>query len=330
MEFLPVQILEENDACKKLLNQHIYTIRDLQNLLNSKAEGGLALSKEVERILEDKIAKICKGIREGVDTPRNGQFADKFHSLANNLMTLNGINLICGKRGSGKTTFAFSQMLDAYLELNALGIKMYLKEQISDVDFVVLRNLKIFFFCMREVFFFTHFNGLIEEKSRKFIEKNLDGKLPSATVETYVAKLNELVRFAIAIVYPMSFEEHRNLFAQMLMVSETSSAFDIFGVIIDDLSFLFNKVDSLTIKSEVRNISKLLNQLIRQNNVPVVVTDSVRAFYEEDSIDDLKLFTPNIFFTSVSDIVYLTRSDTMFKVVQAKSSRELISVESFK
>lgn len=326
MEFLPVQILEENDACKKLVNQHIYSIKDLQALLNSKAEGGHALSKEVEKILEEKVSNICKAVKEGVDLPRANAYVEKFHSFPNIVITLNGINLVCGKRGTGKTTFAFSQMVDSFVEVNAKAIKQYLNGTINKDDFLLLGNLKIVIFCLRDVFYLSHFNGIIEEKGRKFVEKSFGGLSPS-TAEEYSGRFTEFIRHILMLIRINTLEESKGVLSQMLRIGEVGNNADFFGVILDDISFIFNRIDSLTIKSDVRNFSKILNQLIRQNNMPIIVTDSVRGFYEEDSLEEIKIFTPSILFSSISDIFYLTRTDTMFKVSQAKSSREVISID---
>lgn len=326
MEYLPVQILEENDACKKLVNQHIYTIKDLQVLLNSKAEGGHALSKEVEKVLEEKISIICRGIKEGVDLPKPAAYAEKFHGLPNVVLTLNGINLVTGKRNTGKTTFALLQLLDAFVELHETALRQFLSGTIGDADYVRLANRKIVVFCLREVFYLAHFQGLLEERARRFAERCFAGQ-SAATLTERAGRLTLLLQHVVALVRAASLDECKCLLADMLRVDQLAAGADVFGLLLDDLSFVFNKIDSLTIKSDVRNFAKQLGQLVRQNSVAVVATDSTRFFYDEDTVDDLKVFTPSILFTCVSDIVYLTRSENMFKAAVAKSSREVVAVD---
>lgn len=192
-----------------------------------------------------------------------------------------------------------------------------------------LLDLRIMFFNCREVFNFTHLNELLMERSRKFIEKHLEnrGNRPK-NIEEVRSRLDELLRTAILVQSAVPLEEMRQLLLEILDLPNKKDSILIFGVIFDDLSFVFNKIEQLTAKSDVRNFAKACNQIVIHNNIPVVIVDSTKSFYEEDSFDNVRLFLPSIIFSSVSDIMYMSRNEhNMWKVSTIKYSRDLIPME---
>lgn len=333
MEFMPVQILEEQDLIKVLTAQHVYSIKDLQDTLAAKTDKVSQFSKEIEAVLQKKLQMIQRALKEGMDEPRDRAYADELENIPGVVLSLNGINLITGKRSSGKTTFAFSQMLDAFIAINAGAIEMFLESRIDAKDLAKLINRKMIIFLITEVAYFAQWNQIAHEKGIKFAEKYLSkGGLSQATGEKYGDAFAALVRLIVIVIkgntYTRIMDYLNELIEMLLQIKIGGEGTDVFGIVIDNVSAMFNKIDSLTIKSDVRNFGKLCNKLSRVNNVPVIVTDSLKVYYDEDNYDELKLFTPNIIYSCVSDIFYMMRVDhNIFKVAQIKSSKELIPAE---
>ena len=80
-------------------------------------------------------------------------------------------------------------------------------------------------------------------------------------------------------------------------------------MLLDDPSFVFNKLDHLVLKAETRAFLKLANQIIHLNCTPVVLADSVRGYIDEDNTEDLRLYCHPLLFTNVSDIVYASKNE---------------------
>ena len=118
MEFIPVQILEEPDIVKKLAQHYIHSLQDLQESLDAPpGEGGVTWSKENANLLRQKIKAVEEAMKNGPDAKRDSNYVARLHAVPNLLLTLNGLNLVVGKRGTGKTSFALVQTVDAFLEI---------------------------------------------------------------------------------------------------------------------------------------------------------------------------------------------------------------------
>lgn len=345
MEHIPINILEEVELIRKLQQLHIYSLKDLQTEVLAENDSKKAnISKEQYTILEKKMLDVATAIEKGADYPRDEKFIDDFHKLPGNYLTLNGLNLVLGKRGTGKSSFAFLQMLDAFLGYYKMALIGLMQGTLIDDDYKKLLQMKILVFNLRDVCNTHHYNNLLVERAIRFEEKNSDqpppppnqsksGAPPPPPTPKAEYRREIITNFLRSTVLMVSNTNYDSLISMLKEITSFKNAsskdtIDIFGVIIDDISFVFNRIQSSHIKANTRTVGQLCNYLTIHKNIPIVITDSVRNFYDEDTYEDIRTFFPQLLFSSVSDIFYLTKSDQGYlKMAQIKNSKELIPAE---
>lgn len=331
MEFLPVELLEEVALTRKLLAHHILTIGDLQTALKISGEGGLTWLKDGRKTLEEKIETLANGIKNGIENPRDIKYVDTFNSIPGSMLSLNGINLVTGKRGTGKTTFALLQIINAFLDLHYKPVLAYLEDNLSVEATDKLFNYKVLFFSFREYFDEQLMKSLILERSKRFLEKGFMAKKSLTPENTEVLK-NKLAVFLmemVCVVDSITFEDLKTILIEAGQPNKLEPSVDIFGIILDDLGIMVTRIDSISVKSDVRHLCRLCNEIIFTANIPVILTDSVRNYYEEDTYDEVKLFINPIVFCTISDILYLSKTEQQFhRVATLKSSKGLTAIES--
>ena len=184
-------------------------------------------------------------------------------------------------------------------------------------------------FNFRGVLNLQHLIELLVERGRRFIEKHIESRqVKPQNLEEVRARMDVFIRNLVVVQGSIPLEELRQMLTAMVDLPNQKDSIGLFAAIFDDPSFVFNRIDSYTIKSDARTFAKLCNQLVHLNNVPVVLVDSIKNFYDDDRFDELRMFLPAMVLTSVSDILYLSVNDQkMHKVSQLKCSRDLVLVE---
>ena len=329
MDFVPIQVLDELHVAKLLNSHHIYSLKDLNEALQGYPQNQVPFPKEGVPILKQKLQMLLDGIEAGADEPRNLEYIERFNKIPGSLLSLNGLNLITGKRGTGKTTFAFIQLLDAYLDMLSPQLVAFLDGSIAPEELGQLATYRLLHFDFRSVFNLSHFVAIVQEKAKKFVDKHFDGKKQKpGALDEHKERLEAHLRAAYCTVSVKGFEDFKSVTKEILEAYGKPDLIKVFGMILDDPSFVFNKLDHLVLKAETRAFLKLANQIIHINCTPVVLTDSVRGYIDDDNTEDLRLYCHPLLFTNVSDIVYASKNEqNLLALTLLKSSKDLIAVD---
>ena len=174
-------------------------------------------SKENVKHLKQKIKVIEDAMMNGPDAVRDSNYVAWFHSVPNLLLTLNGINLVVGKRGTGKTSFVLISLVEAFLEIQQKAIIAYLDELLSINELSDLTNLKIFIFNFRGVINLYHLNEILMERGRWFIEKHIESRqIKPNNLEEIRNRLDVFLRNLIVVQGSIPWEELKQMLAAMI------------------------------------------------------------------------------------------------------------------
>jgi hypothetical protein len=280
-------------------------------------------------VMREKLLNRSESHRTAFEHRTDRSAAHKLNALPGNLLTLNGVNAVLGKRGTGKSTFALVQVIDAYLEFfQEYFISLLKYDEQGANSFSILSKHIIIIFNFRETLSTRRVQDILTERANRFVDAHLKSHLNGSQAE-FVRSVEALLEFLcnqLYFIFPNTPYEFRTKLMELSALKDDPDAKWPFAVVLDDPGFIFNAIDNLTIRSDIRHIGRLCVHLVLHQNTVVVFVDSFKHFYEEK--DDMQSsYLPAVLFASCSDCIVTSVVDNRyFKLTKAKSSKSLLTI----
>lgn len=329
MEHIAPSLLPLAEHARDLQHLYVDSLADLQVLLETYPDLRplLKCTDDFQRDLRSKLIRKELTQRVLFEADLKHTFAKRVAALPGILLTANGINAVLGKRGSGKTTFALVQVLDAYLEYFRDLILSFLKYDARGKEaFDELTKQIIVVFGFREVLSVQRLDQMLAERAKRFVEtylKNVSGLSQGDLFRSQEA-LSAFLSNQIYFCFTESAFEFKQKLAELSQLKKDPQSQQPFAVILDDPGFIFNAIDSTVIKSEIRFVGRHCAQLVIGLETIVVLVDSFKYFYE-DKYDLLSCFLPSLLYSTCSDCFVTSVEDKRYyKLAQVKNSKSLL------
>ena len=315
MDNIPIHILEEPSIVKAMNNNHIYSVSDLYEYmkLNDQTIPIIQSSSHTShnsKVIIDKIHMIRDAVLEGLD------HSPESHPTAHNANN-NGVSMIVGKRGTGKTTLAVMEMVEKYLAAHKPAIEKYLDGVIGEAEILKLLSNRIMHIECKSIEGAQNIISIIRDKyawlkdsSGKEIKEKASLSSDGGRQDRYMI----LMKTVFNMIYLKSVDDLKLILKDILHSEGDERNVKIFGIIVDDLSHLFNKVDHMALKSDSRSVMRSLAMLGSIHGVRVCLVDSVKQQYEDVAPNEVKLHLHPLVFSVVSDIMYVSVNSNMMYV----------------
>ena len=330
MEHIAISLFGNHENQKELHHMYIESLTDLKRFVEEHPDLRpiLKCTDDWQRMIRDRLHKLPDQQQASFQAKPDRKVAEKFNQLPGNFLTLNGVNAILGKRGTGKSTFAYVQVIDAYLEYFKELILSFLKYDTNGKQaFDQLTKQIIVVFGFREVLQVSRLNALVEERAKRFVDcylKSVTSVSQAEVFRSYEA-LATLLNHQLFFCFVNSSYEFKAKLAELSLLKLDPDGQHPFAVLLDDPGFIFNAIDSTIAKSEFRFIGRHCTQLVQEQGMVVVLVDSFKHFYE-DKEDFLSCYLPGILFSCCSDCMVTSVVENRFyRVAQVKSSKVLLN-----